>query len=114
MNQIKITCTAEQKDRFINILAGSVCPFMNKPCTGGNVDCFKCIEDEVDWEIVEPIKDFKELTIAEFEKHCDEHSGCTDCVYLDECAYSRFGELALMRKISTNAMKVVLDKNKED
>lgn len=86
MSRIKITCTEEQKLRFIEVLAGSVCPFMNKPCTGGNVDCFKCVEDEVDWEIVEHVKDFQELTIAEFEKHCGKHGGCSDCVYLGECA----------------------------
>lgn len=71
MNQIKITCTAEQKEIILHTLVNSpsACIYNDKCQTFGSVmhSCKECLEKYIDWEIVEPIKDFKKLTIAETE-----------------------------------------------
>lgn len=84
--RIRIICTAKQKTSLIATLRYALgCPFTDIICSGDGQSCAECLETNIDWETVEPTKDFVEFTVAELDKHCATQTNCKKCVYRTEC-----------------------------
>lgn len=52
---IEIKCTESQREHLLNIFRKEKCPFENAYfiCKGGECDCDSCLDENIDWDIVD-------------------------------------------------------------